>query len=125
MQNSQVFHNLFFNAIKFSPLSGKIVITFESDSLINGRRASDDNIVPALRVSIKDEGVGIPESELESIFGKFNQSSQTKTGAGGIGLGLSISREIIKKHYGKIWAENNPEGGAVFHFSLPYDQEQG
>jgi signal transduction histidine kinase len=122
---SQVFHNLFFNAIKFSPLSGKIVITFESDSLINGRRASDDNIVPALRVSIKDEGVGIPESELESIFGKFNQSSQTKTGAGGIGLGLSISREIIKKHYGKIWAENNPEGGAVFRFSLPYDQEQG
>jgi signal transduction histidine kinase len=122
---SQVFHNLFFNAIKFSPLGGKIIITFESGSLINGRRASDDSIVPALRVSIKDEGVGIPESELESIFGKFNQSSQTKTGAGGTGLGLSISREIIKKHYGKIWAENNPKGGAVFRFSLPYDQEQG
>jgi signal transduction histidine kinase len=122
---SQVFHNLFFNAIKFSPLGGKIVITFESDNIINGRRASDGDTVPALRVSIKDEGVGIPESELESIFGKFNQSSQTKTGAGGTGLGLSISREIMKKHYGKIWAENNPEGGAVFRFSLPYDQEQG
>jgi signal transduction histidine kinase len=125
MQNSQVFHNLFFNAIKFSPLGGKTVIIFEWDNIINGRRASDGDTVPALRVSIKDEGVGSPESELESIFGKFNQSSQTKTGAGGTGLGLSISREIMKKHYGKIWAENNPEGGAVFHFSLPYDQEQG
>ena len=120
----QVFHNLFFNAIKFSPSGGKITISFRSDDLKKGRRLDDNHTVPALCVSIKDEGVGIPGSELETIFGKFNQSSHTKTGAGGTGLGLSICREIIHQHFGEIWAENNPEGGAIFSFKLPYNPER-
>ncbi len=72
-----------------------------------------------LTVFIKDEGVGIPEEELSSVFDKFMQSSKTKTGAGGTGLGLAISFEIIKEHDGKIWAKNN-QGGASFAFTLPY-----
>ena len=76
----------------------------------------------ALTVYIKDEGIGIPEKELDSVFDKFIQSSKTKTGAGGTGLGLSICKEIITKHNGKIWAENTPDGGAKFGFALPYKQ---
>ena len=77
---------------------------------------------PAIIFSVKDQGVGIPENELKSIFDKFIQSSRTKTGAGGTGLGLAICNEIIKDHRGEIWAENNLEGGAIFSFMLPCEQ---
>jgi len=68
---------------------------------------------------VTDSGIGIPESERESIFDKFVQSSKTSTGAGGTGLGLAISREIIHAHGGSIRAEDNPGGGARFVFTLP------
>ncbi len=67
--------------------------------------------------------MGIPDDELYSIFDKFTQSSKTKTGAGGTGLGLAICQEIISAHQGKIWAENNPEGGATFKIVLPCQQK--
>jgi len=53
------------------------------------------------------------------VFDKFVQSSKTKTGAGGTGLGLAICHEIITAHKGRIWAENRPEGGAMFSFEIP------
>ena len=68
---------------------------------------------------VQDQGMGIPEEELLAVFDKFVQSSITSTGAGGTGLGLSICHEIITAHQGHIWAENVPEGGAVFSFELP------
>lgn len=70
-----------------------------------------------------DQGIGIPGNELVSVFDKFTQSSMTKTGAGGTGLGLAICVDIVEAHRGKIWAENNPEGGATFSFTLPYQQK--
>ena len=76
-----------------------------------------------LFICICDEGVGIPPDELTSIFDKFVQSSKTKTGAGGTGLGLSICHEIIAAHNGKIWANNNDNGGASFTFTLPLNQQ--
>lgn len=76
-------------------------------------------MVSATTVSMKDNGIGIPEDELNDIFDKFIQSSKTKTGAGGTGLGLAICNEIIQAHNGKIWAENNPDGGSTFSFMLP------
>ena len=66
-----------------------------------------------------DEGPGIPEGELQSIFDKFVQSSKTKTGAGGTGLGLAICREIVEVHGGSIWAENIKPQGAAFLFDIP------
>ena len=57
--------------------------------------------------------------ELEKIFEEFVQSSTTKTGAGGTGLGLAISRQIAAAHKGRIWAENQAQGGAVFFFEIP------
>jgi len=104
----QVFRNLIDNAIKFSSSKSEILITTKKG----------DN----LEISIIDQGIGIPEHELNSIFDKFKQSSKTKTGAGGTGLGLAICKEIIRAHDGKIWAENNPEGGSTFSFTLPYEQ---
>ena len=123
MKIGQVLRNLMSNAVKFSPANKMISLSFAPEMLPTGKRKTDINEVPALMIKIKDEGTGIPETELETIFNKFIQSSKTKTGAGGTGLGLSISQEIIKGHNGLIWAENNPEGGAIFSFILPYESE--
>jgi len=113
----QVVRNLLSNAIKFTPEEKGIEIEFKRNESIN-----EKNTILSLQISVIDQGVGIPESELTSVFDKFTQSSKTKTGAGGTGLGLSICYEIIKAHGGRIWAENNPEGGATFSFILPYEQ---
>ena len=87
-----------------------------------GRRETDMGTVPALALMVQDEGIGIPDDELELVFDKFVQSSKTKTGAGGTGLGLAICNEIIQAHGGTIWAENRPAGGASFTFLLPLHQ---
>ncbi len=71
---------------------------------------------------MRDYGPGIPETELDTIFDKFVQSSYTKNGAGGTGLGLSICQEIIGAHEGEVWVENAPDGGAIFAFFLPLHQ---
>ena len=75
----------------------------------------------ALEISVTDQGVGIPQAELESIFDKFVQSSQTKTGSGGTGLGLSICKEIVQDHGGRIWAQSSATGssGSIMRFVLP------
>jgi len=104
----QVFYNLISNAIKFSKPEGMIKITIKPS-------ASDSFLV----VSVEDQGVGIPEDELETVFNKFVQSSKTKTGAGGTGLGLSIVKEILRGHGGDVWAKNSSSGGAIFLFTLP------
>ena len=118
----QVFRNLLSNAVKFTPPGGKIEININSDKLTVGRRSVDIKTVEALKVSINDEGVGIPEGELKMIFDKFTQSSKTANGFKGTGLGLSICQEIIQAHGGKIWAENNATGGAVFNLVIPRSQ---
>ena len=72
-----------------------------------------------MRIRVVDQGVGIPEDELSSIFDSFVQSTRTATGAGGTGLGLSISREIVRLHGGCIRASNHVGGGACFDVVLP------
>jgi signal transduction histidine kinase len=109
----QVIYNLVSNAIKFSAPEGEVEIavryTMNKSSIV---------------VSVKDHGFGIPEEELDTVFDKFVQSSKTKTGAGGTGLGLSICREMVNGMGGEIWAKNNPEGGAIFSFTLPKERVQ-
>ncbi len=107
----QVISNLLSNSIKFSPEGGRLTITL-SDVLDNKTQAA------AIELSIQDEGIGVPEAELEDVFNKFIQSSKTNTGTGGTGLGLAICKEIIEGHKGQIWAVHS-ENGAIFKFTLP------
>jgi len=67
-----------------------------------------------VRISVTDRGGGIPEENLEQVFERFFTTKKQ-----GMGLGLSICRTIIDAHRGKIWATNNAQCGATFHFSLP------
>jgi PAS domain S-box-containing protein len=71
-----------------------------------------------VRVSVADQGCGIPPEKIERIFEPF---FTTKTR--GMGFGLAISRTIISAHGGRLWATNNPERGATFHFTLPTNAE--
>ncbi len=110
----QVMRNLLANAVKFSDAEQEIRVTVERSSiLVNGKECS------AVKIKVIDQGLGIPEDELDLVFGKFVQGSKTKTGAGGTGLGLSICKQIIEDHQGKIWAEQNPVGGTILVFELP------
>ena len=115
---AQVLRNLLGNAIKFSPPAACITVSFGLGTVPAGRR-TDDSSVPALSITVSDQGVGIPQPELETIFDKFVQSSKTRTGAGGTGLGLSICREIVLAHHGTIVACNNSCCGASFIVHLP------
>ncbi|WP_228028245.1 PAS domain S-box protein [Chitinibacter fontanus] len=108
---TQVIVNLLSNAIKFSPNGASIDIQINQVDLL-------DNGAPAISIEVRDHGPGIPESELETIFDKFIQSSRVRMG-GGTGLGLAISRQIMLDHGGQISARNHPEGGAVFTILLP------
>ncbi len=115
----QVLSNLLANAINYSPENKKITINIENSDSIIGKRATDTKKTTGILISIADQGIGIPDNELLSIFNKFIQSSKTKDGSGGTGLGLAISQEIMLAHKGKIWAEHNPAGGAIFKVFIP------
>ena len=110
----QVIINLLSNAIKYNDENGTIKISIEQASIL-----VDEKPQAVVNLIVEDNGIGIPEKELESIFDVFIQSSNTDTQAGGTGLGLSICNEIIKAHKGRIWAKNNKPKGAVFSVQLP------
>ncbi len=110
----QVFINLLSNAIKFSGQDKRITLRFE-DTLMD----IEGEDMPALDIRVIDQGPGIPDEELETIFSTFTQSSRTSTGAGGTGLGLTICRQIMAAHQGSIHAENHPKGGTSFVLRFP------
>jgi signal transduction histidine kinase len=97
---TQVLSNLLANAIKFTR-EGTITVAVKKDA---------SNAL----VSVSDTGKGIDPEILPRLFQKFATKSE-----GGTGLGLYISKSIIEAHGGRIWAENNPSGGATFTFALP------
>ena len=103
----QVIRNVVANAIKFSPPGSTITLEGYADP------QGQTHLV------VRDEGPGIPPSELHSIFQAFVQSSKTKDGSGGTGLGLAICHKIVEAMGGRIFAENVPASGAAFHIILP------
>ena len=71
-----------------------------------------------------DQGRGIPADRLNLIFERFEQvDSSDARDKGGTGLGLAISRSIVHRLGGRIWAENNPDRGSTFTFTLPADSD--
>lgn len=105
----QTLINLVGNAIKFSPPGSQVVM----------EAAPEDRMV-VFRVI--DQGRGIPADRLNLIFERFEQvDSSDARDKGGTGLGLAISRSIVHRLGGRIWAENNPDQGSTFSFTLPAD----
>jgi signal transduction histidine kinase len=101
-----VLNNLLDNALKFTPEGGSILL-------------SAKDCVDSIEISVKDTGIGIEKEKLEKIFDKFYQvDSSSKRKAGGSGLGLSISSEIIKHHGSEIRVESETGKGSAFSFRL-------
>jgi PAS domain S-box-containing protein len=106
-QLRQVLANVLDNAVKYSPNGGDIRITLEPSER-------------HLRFAIADRGLGIPARERDRIFEKFYRLDPDMThGIGGTGLGLYISRELVRRVHGRIWVEPNRGGGSVFVVELP------
>ena len=104
---TQVIDNVISNAIKYSPEGGSIIFKVVS----KGQH---------LIVSIKDEGVGIPEENISKIFDRFYRVDRARSRKlGGTGLGLAIAKEIVNAHSGEIWAESEWGKGTIISFTLP------
>jgi len=105
----QVFRNLIDNAVSFSPDNGKVIVTARKYDAV-------------ARVTVEDEGPGIPPDNLESIFERFYTERPSDTFGRNSGLGLSIARQIIEGAGGRIYAENRDGGGARLVVDLPLSQ---
>ena len=107
----QVVTNLLSNALKFSPKGGEVQISLEVETRL-------------ARLSVIDDGPGIPDAFRARIFSKFAQADGSDTRAkGGTGLGLAIAREIAERHGGRLWFESDEGHGAAFHLDLPLADE--
>jgi hypothetical protein len=103
----RVVMNLVGNAFKYSGPGTTVTITTQ---------ATDE----AVTMQVKDEGIGIPEFELENIFSRYTRIERSEQrNIEGTGLGLPIARQIVELHQGAVWAEIPPDGGSIFHVVLP------
>jgi two-component system sensor histidine kinase KdpD len=94
------------NAIKYSP----------PETGIEVRATCAENFI---EVQVRDHGSGVPDDEIELIFGRFYRGKKVKEAIAGTGMGLSIARDIVKAHGGAMWAANAADGGGCFFFTLP------
>ncbi len=126
----QVITNLLGNAIKYSTQGGDISVEIRLIRNESDLRKMFGNTplmkLPCVVVSVRDNGIGLPEKERERIFERFYRvNNQIIKSTPGAGLGLYISKIIVEAHGGRIWAKNRLQGGSVFSFSLPLARNIG
>jgi signal transduction histidine kinase len=106
----QVIFNLLSNAVKFTPPGGHVdVSAFAADGMVE--------------VAVADTGPGIAPEDHERIFEEFQQARASSPGSReGTGLGLTLARQFIELHGGRLWVESEPGAGSTFRFTLPLEQ---
>jgi len=128
---SQAFANLLDNAIKYTPSGGKVAL----EGYVLGSSHNPRELGPEVRaklglpgalgkgqwiiVSVNDTGIGIPEGDLDRIFERFYRADKARADKEGIGLGLSIARQIVEVHGGRITVSSRVGEGSQFHVALP------
>ncbi|MGH2819051.1 MAG: sensor histidine kinase, partial [Actinomycetota bacterium] len=105
----QVLLNLISNANRYSPQGTTVTILGDVIDEPGGR---------AVRIGVKDEGIGIAEEDMDRLFAKFATLPKPSWTAKGTGLGLYISKGIVEAHGGRIWAESEPGKGSTFYFTM-------
>jgi signal transduction histidine kinase len=125
----QVLRNLLNNAIMHTPPGGTIAVEALSTTE-DGRRKTNvyENVVPSfvlrpssfVLVRVRDSGVGIAPEQLELVFERFFRADPARARAtGGAGLGLTIVRQLVEAHGGRVWVESTLGQGTTFSFTLP------
>jgi signal transduction histidine kinase len=128
----QIIYNLLSNAVKFTPDGGKIrllsslatskEIIDQIESIPSQLSAADFELDQDwVQISVQDTGIGFTSEDAERIFRPFEQLDSSKSRRyEGTGLGLSLTKQFIELHGGRIWAESEGEGkGATFHLVIP------
>jgi len=105
----QILENLVGNAVKYSPEGGKISIraSLEEQGMIH--------------FAVSDEGVGMSMEEASHVFERFYRVDASDAAVRGVGLGLTITRQLVEAHGGRIWIESRPGTGTTVHFTLPLE----
>lgn len=130
---AQVLTNLVTNALKFTPEGGVVTVRasivaarpdqasagFELGPRVVGHGHTTSATGLAVRFDVADTGPGIAAEDQARIFQRFSQASRGRAGRAGLGLGLSIAREIVFRHSGSIWIESEVGKGSTFSFTLP------
>lgn len=118
---AKIMNNLLSNAFKFTTKGGKIIVNvslvFDSEEQENLGNHPEKRVV---EITVKDTGIGIEESNLEKIFGRFFQVDQFSTQTG-TGIGLALTKELVKLHNGKIFVTSKPGKSSKFTIHLPYE----
>ena len=107
----QVITNLISNAIKYSPHNEVIIVTTSNNK-------------SHVTLCVQDFGIGIPKEKQSKVFDRFFRVGNSKDTYGGLGLGLYISSEIVKRHSGRIWLESVQGKGSTFCLTLPIKQDK-
>ena len=122
----QIMYNLLSNAVKFTPDGGKIAVSahkysFKNEDSIKFNRNEHE----AIKISVSDTGIGIRDNDLNLVFNPFEQlDSSASRMFQGTGLGLSLTKQLVELHEGKIWAESKGENkGSTFSFTIPTAQK--
>jgi signal transduction histidine kinase len=106
---SQVIQNLLSNAVKFSPGGDKI-------------RIAGEMVNDSYQVSVQDQGLGMTSEQVEKIFDRFYRADMSSTALEGTGLGMTIAKQIIEAHDGKIWVESELGKGTTVSFTIPLSE---
>ncbi|TAK34903.1 MAG: PAS domain S-box protein [Chloroflexota bacterium] len=125
----RVLGNLMDNAVKYTPAGGEITVRIEGALVMAGRATWPGDLAPCPSsespcwavVSVLDQGVGIAPEEQSHLFERYYRTADGRTTAGGLGLGLYISKGVVEAHGGRIWVESEPGKGSRFSFALPLE----
>jgi len=102
----QITINLLNNALQFTSIGGKVVISAKKEH-------------NEMLVAVADTGMGISQEHLPHIFERFYRADKSRSRAQGSGIGLTIAKSLVEAHGGKIWVESKVDKGSTFYFTLP------
>lgn len=105
----RILYNLLENAVKYSPVGGKVKVSAQPQK---------DYLV----IGVSDRGIGISPADQAKLFEPFQRLEKRPSGVRGIGLGLMVCRRLVEAHGGHIWVESKPGHGSSFFFTMPLSQ---